>query len=208
VLFAARPDSLAALKPAHRRAVLADSLIALAVAVGLAALISQCEWFLIDRFHAEAVLSASNPDIFGSMWPAVSAAAVAFEGALFELALLALLGYLAAWLGRRRWIIAVVVLGAIGAFVPLQVHTAAEFWLHYSILLAVAGAVWLFVRGFAGENALAYLLAVLALGFGHRALTLVDQPYGGLRVQGWAVLLLLGLILAWAIRPALSSARE
>jgi len=203
LLFAVRPDSLAVLKAAHRRTVLVDSLIALAVAVGLAVLISQCEWLLIDRFHAEAVLSAGNPDVFGSMSPAVSAAAGAFEEALIELSALALIGYAAGWLGRRRWLIAVAALAAIAAFVPSQVHTAGEFALHYAMLLAVAGAVWVFVRGFAGGNALAYLLTVLALGLGRRALMLLEQPYGGFRVQGWAVLFLLALILVWAIRPTL-----
>jgi len=198
LLFAVRPDSLAALKPAHRRAVLVDSLIALAVAAGLAALISQCDWWLIDRFHAQAVLSAGSVDIFGILSPAVSAASGACEEALFELGLLALIGYAIGWLGRRPWQIAVVALAGIAAFVPSQVHTAGEFALHYATLLVAAGAVWLFVRGFAGGNVLAYLLAVLVLAFGRRALMLLEQPYNGLRLQGWAVVFLLVLILVWA----------
>ncbi|MBZ5595385.1 MAG: CPBP family intramembrane metalloprotease [Acidobacteriia bacterium] len=208
LLFAVRPESLAALKPAHRRAVLADSLIALAVAAALATLLSQCEWFVIDRFHAQAVLSAGSPDIFGTISPAVSATAGAFESAIFELALLAFIGYAAGLLARRRWQTGVLALAGIAAFVPSQVHTAAEFALHYAILLATAGAIWLFVRGFAGGNALAYLLAVLTLGLGRRALMLLEQPYDGFRTQGWLVLVLLVMIVGWVVKPALSSARD
>jgi len=124
---------------------------------------------------------------------------------MLELSLLALLGYAAGLVNRHRWLTAVAALAAIAGFVPSQVHTPAEFSLHYAILLPAAGALWLFVRGFARANALAYLLSTLTLGLGHRALVLLEQPYGGLRLQGWAVLFLLALILGWAVRPVLSS---
>jgi membrane protease YdiL (CAAX protease family) len=205
VLFAVRPDSLAALEAPRRRVVLADSLIALAVAVALAVLAGRCQWLLIDRFHTQAVLSVASHDAFGTLMPAVSAAASAFQEAMLELALLAVIGYAAGFLTRHQWLIAVAVLVAIAVFVPSQVHTAAEFSLHYAILLPAAGALWLFVRGFAGGNALPYLLSALTLGLGRRALVLLEQPYGGLRLQGWAVMFLLALILGWAVRPLLSS---
>jgi membrane protease YdiL (CAAX protease family) len=204
VLLAVRPDSLAALKAAHRRAALTDNLIAVAAGVALAFLISRCQWLIIDRFHAQAVLSVSNSDIFGTVSPAMSVAASALETAVFELALLALIGYAGGLLSRHRWALALTALGAVAVFVPSQVHTGTEFALHYGLLLAATAALWWFIRGFARGNALAYLLTVLTLGLGRRALVLLDQPNGGLHMQGWVVLFLLALIVGWAIGPVLA----
>jgi hypothetical protein len=208
LLLAVRPDSLAALKPAHRRAGLADSLIALAVALALATLTSRGAWLLIDRFHAHAILSASNPDYFAAISPAVSVVASGCGGALFALTFLALAWYAADSVFRNRWIALVVSLVAAAAFVPGQVHTPAEFALHYCILLATAGAVFLFASGFARGNALAYLLAAVTLALGRRGLNLLEQPYSGLRSQGWGVLFLVVLVFVWAVKPALAGTRR
>ena len=205
VLLAVRPDSLAALQPAHRRAVLADSLTALGVALALAILTSRGAWWLIDRFHAHAVLSVGNPDHFAAISPAVSVVAAGCGGALFALAFLALAWYAADSVFRNRWAAVLAALAAVAAFVPGQVHTAAEFVLHYGILLSTAGAVLLFAAGFARGNTLAYLLAATTLAVGRRGLSLIEQPYGGLRLQGWAVLVLIVLIFGWAVKPVFTS---
>jgi hypothetical protein len=206
VLLAVKPDCLTALNGAHRRGVMADTLITVAVGIALAVLASRCEWFLIDRFHANAVVSANSPDNFGAILPAVSATAAAFQGALFGLALLALIWYAVSAV-RRRWMIAVVALSAVAALVPGQAHTVRELALHYTIVVLAAGAVFLFARVFARGNPLAYLLVVLTLGLGRRALTLIAQPNSAVRAQGWAVLVVAALVLAWAVMPALSSGR-
>jgi hypothetical protein len=204
-LLALRPDSVAALKPTHRRTGLADSLIALAVALALATLTSRGAWLLIDHFHAHAILSASSLDYFAAISPAVSVVASGCGGALFALTFLALAWYAADSLFQNRWIALMVSVPAAAAFVPGQVHTAAEFALHYGILLATAGAVFLFAGGFARGNTPAYLLSAIILALGRRALTLLDQPYSGLQLQGWVVLVLIVVILAWAVKPAFTS---
>jgi membrane protease YdiL (CAAX protease family) len=201
VLLAALPDSLAALKSAHRRTAFADSLIALAVALALANLTSRGAWWLIDHFHVHALLSASSPDSFAAISPALSAVAAGCEGAVFALTFLALVWYAAVSVFRNRWIAVVAAFAATAAFVPGQVHTAAEFALHYGILLATAGAVFLFASTFARGNSLAYVLAAVTLALGRRGLTLLEQRYSGLRLQGGAVLFLVALILIWAMIP-------
>ena len=207
VLLVVRPDSLAALKPAHRRAALADSLIALAVAVALATLIQRIGWFLLDRFHAQAVLSVSGRDSFAAIFPAISAVAGAFQEAISGLAVLALVCYAAGPAIRRPWTIPLAILAAAG-LVPSEAHTPGEFALHYTLVLATTGALLLFAGVFGRRNALAYLLAALTLKLGSRALGLLEQPNDYLHLQGWLVLVVLGVILVWAVRPVISGSRR
>jgi len=208
VLLTLHPDCLDALRPARRRVALADSLIALVVAVALAGFGGHLEWLLIDRFHAHAIVSVSEPEGLGTMFPALALAAGAIAGVLARLALLALVCRLAGQMIKSRWKVVALGLAAVAAFIPGEARTAAEFGLHYCILLALAGAYWIFIRWFARGNLLAYLLAAFTLALGSRGLALVEQPNGALQVQGWALLALLAAIVAWTVRPALARSRE
>jgi hypothetical protein len=207
LLLAVQPDCLDALRSARRRVGLADSLVALVVAMALAALAGRLEWLAIDRFHAHAIVSASQPPGLGTWFPALGVAAGAFGGMLTRLAVLALVCHVAARMLRSWWKVIAVGLAGVAAFVPREVRTLSEFGLHYCILLTMAAAAWIFIRWFARGNVLAYLLAAATLSLGGRAMALLGQPNAALHLQGWSVLAALAAVLAWAVWPALARGR-
>ena len=73
------PDSLAVLRAAGRRIYRVDAAVALGAAVGLGLIVHQLHGLLIDRFHADAILSISAPTLIVSAAPVLAAAAGAIR---------------------------------------------------------------------------------------------------------------------------------
>jgi membrane protease YdiL (CAAX protease family) len=204
LILALRPEAPAARRRAGRRLLGVDALCAAGLAVALAAALDRLRWMLIDRFHAEALLSAGPRTMFGTASPAALGIAGACQETLFWLALLVLIAHAAALLRGRAWAVPLAVVAGAAGFVPSTAHTPGEFFLYFGILLAYIAAAFVFVRYFARGNYLAYLLTVWTLALAGRAADLVTQPSGALRFQGGALLAVLLGTLLWAVAPALA----
>src|ERR1039458_6166423 len=148
------PDAVPALRQRNRAAMAFDAVAALLAAAGLALAVHQFQGILLDRFHAQAVLSIASPDIIASTAPALAALANAVRGLLTDAALLGLVALLAWQLTgpakQRRMMRYGAALLALCATLPSEVRTPGEFLLHYGISLAMAGAgiafCWFFAR--------------------------------------------------------------
>ena len=133
------PDAVPALRRENRAAMAVDALAALLAATGIALALHQFQGILLDRFHAQAVLSIASPDIIASAAPALAALADAVRALLTDAALLGLLALLA-WQLTKPWMRCAAALLALCAGVPSEVRTPGEFILHYTITLAIAAA--------------------------------------------------------------------
>ena len=89
------PDAVPALRRTNRAVMAVDALAALLAATGLGLALHQFQGILLDRFHAQAVLSIGSPDIVASAAPALAAVASAVRALLTDAALIGLLALLA-----------------------------------------------------------------------------------------------------------------
>jgi membrane protease YdiL (CAAX protease family) len=201
VILALRPEVPAAMQATGRRRMAPDALVATAVAAVAALAMGRWRWMLIDRFHAQALLSADMQTMFGAVSPAVSAIASACRSTVFGLAVLALVAH--AVRALSRWRGAVVAAGVLvaAALAPSDVHTVAEFLLYYGICVTWLVVAWLFVRYVARENYLAYALSIWTLLLAARAADLLAQPAATLRVQGGVVMAVLVATAIWGVAP-------
>lgn len=198
LILALRPDALAVLRNANRRPFGVDALFAAALAAVLVTALGRLRWLAIDRFHAQALLSADARTAFATISPAVSGIASACQEALFWLALLALVAYVIRYL--ERWPGAAVLAGlaAAAGLVPGTAHTAGEFLLYHAIQLIYLAAAVLFVKYIARRNYLAYLLAAWTLSLLDKGADLLSQPAAPLRLQGGVLIGVLAATLIWA----------
>jgi hypothetical protein len=85
---------------------------------------------------------------------------------------------------------------------PLQVHTAGEWVLHYFLACLTVAAAALVCFVFARGNYLAYALTFLVLTLRGPLSELYGNGISGLSVQGGMVAAAMGLAILWAIVPA------
>jgi hypothetical protein len=196
------PDAVPALRRGNRAATAFDALAALAAAIGIALALTRFQGILVDRFHAQAVLSVSSPDIIVSAAPALAALANAVRGLLTDAALLGLV-VLLAWQLTKPWMRYAAVLLALCATLPSEVRTPGEFLLHYTISLAWAAAAIVFCWCFARRNYLAYALVLWLMALRTPMMQLLNTGNPALQAQGWLIAGIMAASVAWAVAPAL-----
>jgi membrane protease YdiL (CAAX protease family) len=196
------PDAVPALRRENRAALAFDALAALLAATGIAFALHQFAGLLVDRFHAQAVLSIGSPDIIVSTAPALAALSNAVRGLLSDAALLGLLALLV-WQFKSPWMRYGAALLALCATLPSEVRTPGEFLLHYTISLATAAAGIAFCWLFARRNYLAYALVLWLMALRTPMLQLLDTGNGALQLQAWLIAAVMAATLVWAVAPAL-----
>ena len=196
------PDAVPALRRGNRAAMAFDALAALLAATGIALALHQFQGILLDRFHAQAVLSIASPDIIASAAPALAALAAAVRALLTDAALLGLLALLA-WQLTRPWMRYAAALLALCATLPSEVRTPGEFLLHYTISLAMAAAGIAFCWFFARRNYLAYALVLWLMALRTPMMQLLGTGNGALEMQAWLIAAIMAATLVWAVAPAL-----
>jgi membrane protease YdiL (CAAX protease family) len=196
------PDAVPALRRGNRAAMALDALAALVAAAGIALALHRFQGILLDRFHAQAVLSIASPDIIASAAPALAALANAVRGLLTDAALLGLLALLA-WQLSRPWMRYAAVLLALCATLPSEVRAPGEFLLHFTISLATAAAGLAFCWFFARRNYLAYALVLWLIALRTPVMQLLDTGNAALQMQGWLIAAIMAASVVWAVAPAL-----
>src|ERR1019366_787154 len=200
------PDAVPALRQRNRAAMAFDAVAALLAAGGLALAVHQFQGILLDRFHAQAVLSIASPDIIASAAPALAAVANAVRGLLTDGALLGLAALLAwqlpgpakQWRAMRYG----AALLALCATLPSEVRTPGEFLLHYGISLAMAGAGIAFCWFFARRNYLAYALVIWLMALRTPMMQLFGSGNRALEMQAWTIGAIMAATLVWVVAPA------
>jgi hypothetical protein len=196
------PDSVAALRPAPRRAMAVDAGVLLLLAFGLWHICHQLAEVLTDRFHTLAILGVDNPALIGLPAPAVEAVANAVRSIFAQGAMLAVLA-LAVQKLPKRWMLGPLTLLAVCALVSDEVRTPGEFALEYLLAFAGIACALTFCLWFARNNYLAYAM-VLGMAAIHPALAeLLHSGNAGLEMQGWAVVAVIAAGIAWAVGPGL-----
>ena len=200
------PDAVPALRQRNRAAMAFDAVAALLAAAGLALAVHQFQGILLDRFHAQAVLSIASPDIIASTAPALAALANAVRGLLTDGALLGLAALLAWQLTRPAKQMRAMRYGAallaLCATLPSEVRTPGEFLLHYGISLAMAGAGIAFCWFFARRNYLAYALAIWLMALRTPMMQLFGSGNRALEMQAWLIGAIMAATLVWVVAPA------
>ena len=193
------PDSLMALRSDGRRMLRGDAIAAAAGAIGLALLLHQAELLLAARFHAQALFAVGAPELIVSAAPALAALAD-LRSIVFYAAVLAAVALVVRRI-PQRWMLAP--LGLIAAFVvlPLDIRTPGEFALEYGIALMGVAAAAVFCFVFARENYLAYAIVFALTAERGPLAELFGNPAPGLAANGWAVAVVLGALLLWAVLP-------
>jgi hypothetical protein len=200
------PDAVPALRRGNRAVLAFDALAALVAATGIALALNRFQGILMDRFHAQAVLSIASPDIIASAAPALAALANAVRALLTDAALLGLLALLA-WeltrpLKQMRALRYAAPLLALCATLPSEVRTPGEFLLHYTISLAMAAAGIAFCWFFARRNYLAYALVLWLMALRTPMMQLVGTGNRALEMQGWLIGAIMAATLVWVVAPA------
>jgi hypothetical protein len=197
------PDAVPALARRTRAVLAFDAVTALVAAAGIALVLGRFQAVLLDRFHAQAVLSIGSSDIIASAAPAVAALCHAVRGTLIEAALLGLIALLA-WQLMKPWMHVAVALLGLFATLPAAARTPGEFLLHYTISLIWVAAGIAFCRYFARRNYLAYALIIWLVALRAPMMELLGTGNAALQAQGWMIGGIMAATLAWAVAPALS----
>jgi membrane protease YdiL (CAAX protease family) len=191
------PDSLAAMRAEGRWVLARDAAIALAAAFGLSFAVHQLEGLLIDRFHADALLSVGAPALIVSAAPALAALAEAIRGILIYAALLVTVVVIARGM-PRRWMLAPAALLVAFALLPADVRTPGELALHYALALLTVAAAAAFCYYFGRRNYLAYAVVFWTMALRGP----LSELYGNARpVHFWALVAILIAGLLWALVP-------
>ena len=194
------PDAVPALRRRNRASTVVDAVAALLAGAGIALALHRLDGILLERFHAQAVLSIGSPDIIVSAAPALAALANGVRGLLTDAALLGLLALLA-WQLTKPWMRYAALLLGLCATLPTEVRTPAEFLLHYTISLATAAAGIAFCRLFARRNYLAYALAIWLMALYKPMMELLGTGNGALAMQAVLIVGIAAATLLWAVAP-------
>jgi len=203
------PDCVTALRAAGRRVLAADAAVALLASVGLdVGYHRACAW-LMDHFHALALLQVDAPSLIGNPVPSAAAMAGAARSVFGEAAALAIVALVVNWL-PRRWMVLPLALLAAFTTVSDEMRTPAEFALEYGLALIGLGCVVAFCVWFVRKNYLAYALVFGALALRDPLVELLGSGNQWLRTQGWivAAVLVVGVVAALAplgARPSRSA---
>ena len=199
LILALRPDALAVLRNANRRPFGMDALFAAALAAVLVTALGRLRWLAIDRFHAQALLSADAQHSVRHPFPGRFRALRRPASRRFRgWQLLVLVAYLVRYL--ERWPGAAVLAGlaAAAGLVPGTIHTGGEFLLYYGMRVIYLAAAVIFVKYVARRNYLAYLLTAWTLSLIDKGADLLSQPAAPLRLQGGVLIAVLAATLIWA----------
>ncbi|HEV2446068.1 MAG TPA: hypothetical protein VGS58_09105, partial [Candidatus Sulfopaludibacter sp.] len=196
------PECTAALRRINRRALGTDAAFALLAAAGLSILLSRLQALLTGRFHALALPAISTPDLISSALPALSALADSVRSVIVMAAVVGVFVLIVRRLPRRGLSIPLGLLAAC-ALLPADVHTPAEFALHYAFACLGIGCAALFCLRIARDNYLAYALVLFAMALRGPLGELFGNGNAALQVQGWIVAAVLALVALWAAAPAL-----
>jgi membrane protease YdiL (CAAX protease family) len=196
------PECAAAWRAAQRRVLGLDAGVLLLLAIGLWALCHQLATVLTDRFHALAILGVGNAGLIGNPAPAVAAVAGAVPSLFMRGAVLAILA-LAVRKLPKPWMLAPLILLAICALVDGDVRTPGEFALEYAMGFAGIACALAFCLWFARNNYLAYALVLAAMALHSALAELFGAGNAALQTQGWAVVAVMVVYVAWAVGPGL-----
>ena len=205
LVFAAFPASRKVFSQDSRRLRAVDVLAALAAVAGVGLLWRALDAFLRARFHAWASVSASTPDLIGTLVPSLAALTSAVNSVPQAAAVAAVVVLIARRLGKSWRIAALGVLAAV-ALVPSSVRTPGEFALEFAssaigLALLLAACLW-----FARDNHLAYAAIPWIVALWGSIAELFDNFIPGLNVHGAILSAVLGLSLLWMALPALRPA--
>ena len=199
LILALRPDAAAVWGGFSRKVFGMDAVWAAGAAVVALAALGRLRDVAIDRFHANALLSANAETTFGGWSPAVSAIAAACQSTVFWLTLTALAVYVVQRVERRPGLAILAGMAAAAGLVPGSVHSPGEFLLYYAIRVGYLAAIVLFVRYFVRGNLLSYLLIAWSAALVDSIANLVAQPAAELRMQGFVLIGVLGASLVWVL---------
>jgi hypothetical protein len=196
------PQSESAWKPV-RQVLALDAVVLLLLAFGLWYFCHQLAAVLSDRYHALAFVGVDDPSLVGLPAPwLVAVANVARE--IFSRAAILTLAVLAVRMLAKRWMLAPLALLVACALVSDAVRTPGEFALEFVVALASVACLLLFCMWFGRMNYLGYTL-VLGLSAIHAPLgELMRGGNDGLAMQGWTVVAVMLVGLAWALAPGLA----
>ena len=172
------PESLSALRRANRRRMGLDAGVALLMAAGLAMLSGRLGTLLVDRFHAQALVSVGTQSLGASAEPALAAVAESVRALFSNAAILAVIALIWRRL-PRHWMRLPLVLLAVFAVLPAEIRTPGEFALQYAVALIPIGCAAWFCLRFARQNYLAYALALGLVALGPPAGRAIRQRQPG-----------------------------
>jgi hypothetical protein len=195
------PECLEAFGAARRRLLGADALSALAAAAGLWGISRGVEAALTGRFHAQAILGVGAPSLIGDPAPAVEAVAAVIGPLFMNAAIIAIAALLVGML-RKRWMVAALIAVGAAAGVSNAIRTPGELALQYGPALLTVVCAAVFCRWFGRKNYLAYALVFFVMALRSGLLELFGTGNHGLQTQGWIVVAVAALGIAWAVLPA------
>lgn len=142
------------------------------------------------------LLGSSVPGNLDGLNPAAGAVASSITGAFLLVGLLGLAaGLIAVWI-RPAWMrAALLVLYAV--FTATNVASTGAFFREAAFQLAFAAAIWYTVTRIARFNVLGYFLFAALIALLPGAVELLEQPNSYFRANGFAVLLVALVLLAW-----------
>jgi membrane protease YdiL (CAAX protease family) len=192
-------DCLEAFRAAQRRLLGADALVALAAAAGLWGISRGVDAALTSRFHSQAILAVGAPGLIGEPAPALEAVASAI-GPMFINAATIVIAVLLVGMLRKWWMLAGLVVAA--AALSSEIRTPGELALQYGPALLTVECAAVFCRWFARRNYLAYALVFFVMALRSGMMELFGTGNAGSETQGWIVVAVGALGIAWAALPA------
>ncbi len=197
------PDCTAAFRAPNRRLLGLDAAVALLAAAGIGLLLHQCEAWLMDRFHAQALFSIGSPDLIVSAAPALAAIANAVRSTIFYGSMVGTVALIARRL-PKRWMQLGAGLLAVFVLMPTDIRTPGELAFEYGIALVTGAGMLLFCYRFARNNYLAYAVVLWALSLRGPLGELFGTSLAAMHVQGWIIAAVLAGSVVWAVLPGLT----
>jgi hypothetical protein len=195
------PDAWNALRASSRRVWRRDALVALVLSLAAGVGWARVDALLTGVFHAYApIRSELFPAIFSTLWPAAGVFLSSLVLSPVAAAALGLVIYMlrAGW-RRRAWWLWVGLALALVSLGPSRAHTLAAFGVGWMMsFLPLLGAA-LLVGCFFRDNILAYLIVPFAMRVAESLVDLFGQESMFFLVNGVALALLAGAVLAWLL---------
>ncbi len=185
-----------------------DALIIAALVTALAAAQPAVTTWAMSKFPALALPQVSGAEVVVSAFPALSAMAAAAQHTVQLLVLAGLVAFVWKITAGRRWLAFLTGLVALGGMLPGDVQTWGEFAFYFVDGLAAAVVIAAVCLWLARDNVLAYVLAAWTVSLSSAAAGLFAQHNPRLNFNGWLVVVVLLLSLAWAVSPSLIRMRD
>jgi len=190
------PEALTSLRADGRR----DAIFAVLAAVGLALLSREAGTLLMNRFHANALLSFAPANLLVSAGPALASVCDAIRSVLVYGAMLGAIALIWHRL-PKPWMKPLLFL-TLGVFsLPLDIRTPAEFALHYGTALIGIAAAAVFCFWFARRNYVAYALAFFLSSLAGPVVELASNPNQRYQFQSYILLAVAAIAILWTLIP-------